>query len=59
MMIMKHNRHEFMGQCEDREPHGPIGPRSGPHGEWGKRVPPLFEKWHTTAHASESQPAAI
>jgi hypothetical protein len=54
VMIMKHNRRELMGQCEDHEKRGPIGPR----GEWGKRVPPLFEKWHTAAHASEAQAAA-
>jgi len=54
MMIMKHNRYELMGQCEDGEKRGLIGPR----GEWGKRVPPLFEKWHAAAHASEAQPAA-
>jgi hypothetical protein len=58
MMIMKHNRHEFMGQCEEGEQRRPIGPR-GPHGEWSKRVPPLFEKWHRHAHEQEAQPAAI
>ncbi len=63
MMIMQHKRHEFMGQCEEGEQRGPFGfhggfhgdslggPRSGLHGEWGKRVPPFFEKWHEAAHA--------
>lgn len=59
MMIMKHKRLEFMGQCEEGEErglHGPhSGPHSGPHGEWGKRVPPLFEKWHQRAHEQEAQ----
>jgi len=55
MMIMRHKRHELAGQCEEREKRGPIGP----HGEWGKRVPPLFEKWHQRAHEHEAQPAAI
>jgi hypothetical protein len=32
------------------------GPR-GPHGDWGKRVPPLFEKWHQQVHSQEAQPA--
>ncbi len=54
MMIM-HHRRELAGQCEDGEKRGPIGP----HGEWGKRVPPLFEKWHQRAHASELQSPAI
>ena len=58
MMIMGHKRHELLGQCEEGEQHRQIIPR-GSHGEWGKRVPPLFEKWHAAAHASEAQPAAI
>ena len=60
MMFMKHNRHEFMGQCEEGEQRTPISPR-GPHGlhsEWGKRVPPMFEMWHKRAHEQEAQPAA-
>ena len=55
MMIMKHKRREIMGQCEEHEKHTP----TGPHGEWGKHVPPLFEKWHNAAHAPEAQSPAI
>jgi hypothetical protein len=66
MMIMKHKRQEFMGQCEEDEKHGPFGLQgglhnglhsglhSGLHGEWGKRVPPFFEKWHEAAHAPKA-----
>jgi len=53
MMLIQHKRHEFMGQCEDGEQRRPIGPHGGPHGEWGKRVPPLFEMWHKRAHEQE------
>ncbi|CAG0935081.1 hypothetical protein TFLX_03906 [Thermoflexales bacterium] len=62
MMIMRHNRPGFMSQGEESDKHGPFGlhhgPFSGPHGEWGKRVPPLFEKWHKQMHEQETQPAA-
>ena len=58
MMITHHKRHELMGQCEEGEQRRSIGPR-GPHGEWGKRVPPLFEMWHKRAHEQQVQPAAI
>ena len=56
MMLMQHKRREFMGQCEEGEKRAPIGPR----GEWGKRVPPLFDLWHKRAHEQEQavQPAA-
>jgi hypothetical protein len=54
MMFMRHKRHEFMGQCEEGEQPRSIGPR-GPHGEWGKRVPPLFDLWHKRAHEQEQQ----
>ena len=54
MMIMNHKRHQFIGQLEEGEKRAPIGP----HGEWGKRVPPLFEKWHQRAHEQEAQPPA-
>jgi hypothetical protein len=51
-----------MSQGEESDKHGPFGlhhgPFSGPHGEWGKRVPPLFEKWHKQMHKQETQPAA-
>jgi hypothetical protein len=58
MMFMHHKRLEFMGQCEEGEQRHPIGPHSlpGPHGAWGKRVPPLFEMWHKRAHEQEQQP---
>jgi hypothetical protein len=49
MMFMQHKRLELMGQCEEGEQHHPIGPR----GEWGKRVPPLFDLWHKRAHEQE------
>jgi hypothetical protein len=55
MMIMKHSQHRLTGHSEEGEKRGPIGP----HGEWGKRIPPLFEKWHQRAHEQEAQPAAI
>ncbi len=55
MMIMKHKRLELMGQCEEGEQRRPIGSR-GPHGEWRKRVPPMFEMWHQRAHEQEAQP---
>jgi len=58
MMFMHHRRQELTGQCEEGEQRTAIGPHRGPRGEWGKRVPPLFEKWHAAAHASEAQPAA-
>ena len=61
MMFMHHKRLELTGQCEDGEQRRPIGPHSH-RGEWGKRVPPLFEMWHKRAHEQEQpapQPAAI
>ena len=63
MMIMSHKRHEFMGQGEEGGQSHPMG-LHGPHGhrgEWGKRVPPMFEMWHKRAHEQEqaAQPAAI
>jgi hypothetical protein len=54
MMIMRH-RYERGGPGEGGEKHGPISPR----GEWDKRVPPLFEKWHAHAHEQEAHSAAI
>jgi hypothetical protein len=68
MMFMRHKRLELMGQCEAGAPnegthprpmglHGPLGHR----GEWGKRVPPMFEMWHKRVHEqdqAEQQPAA-
>ena len=58
MMFMQHKRLELMGQGEEGEQHHPIGPR----GEWGKRVPPMFDaqRWHKRAHEQEQavQPAA-
>lgn len=61
MMFMHHKRLEMMGQCEEGEQRAAIGPHRGPHGEWGKRVPPMFEMWHKRAHEQEQaaqQPAA-
>ena len=60
MMFMHHKRLELMGQGEEGEQHRPMGLR-GPHSEWGKRVPPMFEMWHKRAHEQEQaaqQPAA-
>ena len=57
MMFMHHKRQELLGQYEEGEQRRPIGP----HGEWGKRVPPLFDLWHKRAHEQEQaaqQPAA-
>lgn len=65
MMFMHHKRLELMGQSEGGEQHRPMGLPSGPrgpHGEWGKRVPPMFEMWHKRAHEQEQaaqQPAAV
>jgi hypothetical protein len=59
MMFMHHKRLELMGQCEEGEQPRSISPR-GPHGEWGKRVPPMFEMWHKRAHEQDqaAQPPA-
>ena len=59
MMIMRH-RYERAGECGEHKKPGPIGLHTGLHGEWGKRVPPMFDKWHQRAHAPEqqAQPAA-
>ena len=54
-MIMRHSQYGPAGYLEDREKRGPEGHR----GEWGKRVPPLFEKWHNAAHARETQSPEI
>ena len=61
MMFMHHKRLELMGQSEEGEQHRPIG-LHGPRGDWGKRVPPMFEMWHKRAHEQEQaaqQPAAV
>ncbi len=58
MMFMHHKRLELMGQGGEGEQHRPIGPH-GPHGEWGKRVPPMFEKWHNRAHEQTAQPTEV
>ena len=57
MMIMHHRVERLSGSEEGEERH-PIGPH-GPHGAWGKRVPPMFLKWHQLAHEQEAQAAAI
>jgi hypothetical protein len=59
MMFMHHKRLELMGQGEEGKQHRPLGLHSGPRGEWGKRVPPMFELWHQRAHEQEARPAAI
>ena len=48
MMFMHHKRLELMGEGAEGEQHRPMGPRGlhGSHGEWSKRVPPMFEMWH-------------
>ena len=61
MMFMHHKRLELMGECEDGEQRPALGSHSH-HGEWGKRVPPMFDMWHKRAHEQElpaQQPAAI
>jgi hypothetical protein len=64
MMFMRHKRLELLGEGEEGGQHRPMG-LHGPHGhrgEWGKRVPPMFEMWHKRAHEQEQaaqQPAAI
>ena len=50
-MVMQHAHRGPAGQLEDREKLGPAGHR----GEWGKRVPPMFEMWHKRAHEQEQQ----
>jgi hypothetical protein len=62
MMFMRHKRLEMMELCEEGTPEQGAEPRPlglhgphGSHGEWGKRVPPLFEMWHTRAHELEQQ----
>ena len=63
MMFMHHKRLELLGEGEEGVQHrrtGLHGPH-GLHGEWGKRVPPMFEMWHKRAHEQEQaapQPAA-
>ncbi len=63
MMFMHHKRLELMGPAEEGEQHHPLGSHRGlHHGEWGKRVPPMFEMWHKRAHEQEQaaqQPAEI
>jgi hypothetical protein len=64
MMLVQHKRLELMGACEEGEPRHPIGLRSphGQRGEWGKRVPPMFDMWHKRAHEQEQaaqQPATV
>jgi hypothetical protein len=58
MMITRHH-HDLTGErAQGGEKRRPIGP----HGEWGKRVPPLFDakRWHQRAHEQAAQqPAAI
>jgi hypothetical protein len=64
MMFMRHKRLELMGQCEEGEQPRPLGLHGphGPHSEWGKRVPPMFDMWHKRAHeqeqAAQQPPAA-
>jgi hypothetical protein len=53
-MLIRHSHFGAAGPGAEGGPHGFTAHR----GEWGKRVPPLFEKWHTAAHAQESQPTA-
>ncbi len=55
MMVMHHKRLEFMGEGAEGEHPRPMGLHGpyGHHGEWGKRVPPMFEMWHKRAHEQE------
>jgi hypothetical protein len=55
MMFMHHKRLELMGEGEAGEQPRPIGLHGphGRHGDWGKRVPPMFEMWHKRAHEQE------
>ena len=54
MMIMRHH-HELTGERGEGDRSRSIGP----HSAWGKRVPPLFEKWHQRAHEQPPPLAAI
>lgn len=58
MMFMHHKRLELMGQGEEGEQRHQLGPHAH-RGEWGKRVPPMFEMWHKRAHEQEAQATAI
>ncbi len=58
VMMLMHHRYERLSGSEEGEQRRPFGPH-GPHSEWGKRVPPMFEKWHNRAHEQQSQSAAI
>ena len=51
-MLMQHSQFGPGRRGEEGEPRSFAAHR----GEWGKRVPPLFEKWHRLAH--ETQPAS-
>jgi hypothetical protein len=59
MMFMRHNRYGFAGECGEGEKRGPIGPHDDLHGEWGKHVPPLVEKWHKQLHEQAAPTPAI
>jgi hypothetical protein len=63
MMIMRHKRLELLNEGEAGEQDHSIG-LHGPHGqrgEWGKRVPPMFdaERWHKRAHEQAAPTPAI
>ena len=49
-MLMRHSQFGPIGHHSDEEKRGPAEHR----GEWGRRVPPLFEKWHRMAHETQS-----
>jgi len=51
-MLIRHSQFGSAERGAEGEPRGFAAHR----GEWSKRVPPLFEKWHRQAH--ESQPAS-
>ncbi len=57
MMMHHHGQHgcEEQPVAEGEQPRGPQFRHSpmAHRGEWGKRVPPMFEMWHKRAHEQE------
>ena len=50
-MFVRHSQHGLADHRGDGEQRSP----AGHHGDWQKRVPPLFEKWHQRAHDAQRE----
>lgn len=50
-MLIRHSQFGPAGHSVEGEPRGFAAHR----GEWSKRVPPLFEKWHRLAHETQHE----